>query len=172
MIGVPLFAVEAPAATTGDAMFSDARLPERFWEKVRQTADGCWEWTAGNSGNGYGRIWIDGSKRAAHRIAYEAMVRPIAEGLQLDHLCRNRCCVRPSHLEPVTARVNTLRGQTLGAANAAKTVCPQGHPFSAENTQTESTGKRRCRTCRREIDARRRARRRGQVLATRGSEAA
>jgi hypothetical protein len=152
-----LFTPEVPAATTDNAAFGDARLPERFWEKVHQTADGCWEWTAGNSGNGYGRIWVDGSKRAAHRVAYEAIVGPILPGLQLDHLCRNRGCVRPCHLEPVTPRVNTLRGVTLGAANAAKTACPQGHPFSEANTHTEPTGKRRCRTCRRAADAQRRA---------------
>ena len=86
-----------------------------------------------------------------HRVAYEAAVGPIPEGLQLDHLCRNTLCTNPAHLEPVTCRENLLRGNTLQAANAAKTHCPYGHPYAGENLRVrrlKSGGLgRSCREC-------------------------
>jgi hypothetical protein len=121
-----------------------------FWTKVDKTED-CWHWTAGKS-HGYGRF---GSKRygcrkgqttMAHRIAYELLVGPIPEGMTLDHLCRDRGCCNPDHLEPVTLRENILRGGGFAAQHAAKTHCPQGHPYSGGNLLIED-GHRRCRTC-------------------------
>lgn len=112
----------------------------RFWSKVnkngpvpdyRPDLGPCWLWTAGTNGlterNGYGRIWVVDRDVLAHRWSYEALVGPIPEGLELDHLCRVHLCVRPSHLEPVTTRVNNLRGTSVAAVNALKTHCPQGH---------------------------------------------
>lgn len=100
---------------------------ERFWSKVDKTPD-CWLWTAGKDWDGYGIFARDGSRSCrAHRWSYEQAIGPIPEGLQIDHLCRVRNCVRPDHLEAVTSRTNTLRGETRAAKNAIKTHCPYGH---------------------------------------------
>ena len=139
---------------------------EVLMRNVNKREDGCWEWTARRSPRGYGNVslWqgVGSGYRyyRAHRLSYELLVGPIPEGLQLDHLCRNRACVNPEHLEAVDCRTNLLRGQTRAAANAAKTHCPRNHPYSAENTYIEpKAGGRQCRICRRETTARSRARR-------------
>lgn len=121
---------------------------ERFWPKVdKSSADGCWNWTGATGPNGYGYFGAPkGSSRLAHRFAYESTNGPVPEGLQLDHLCRNRRCVNPSHLEAVTQRVNTLRSESPTAINARATHCKKGHEFTPENTLT-SRGKRDCRAC-------------------------
>lgn len=113
----------------------------RFWAKVER-GEGCWEWVAGRTGRGYGAFWIDGKQYLAHRIAYELEVGPIPKGMTLDHLCRNRACVRPDHLEVVSRGENVLRGEGLTAVNARKTHCPRGHEYDLI-----SGGRRRCRTC-------------------------
>jgi HNH endonuclease len=110
------------------------------------TGPGCWVWTGyRNPTSGYGTIKFTGTKGFyAHRLVYELLVGPIPEGLQLDHLCRNRWCVNPSHMEPVTQRENLLRGDTVVAKNAAKTHCLRGHLF--DYVRPDGTG-RDCRTC-------------------------
>ena len=131
---------------------------ERFWSKVDLSApNGCWLWTAGKFINGYGAFRLGNRTVYAHRFSYEALVGPIPPELQIDHLCRVRRCVNPAHLEPVTCRENTLRGDTSAAHNAAKTECPQGHPYDEENTYLDPKGGRRCRECARQLDERRRA---------------
>jgi hypothetical protein len=85
--------------------------------------------------------------RRAHRVAFEWLVGPVPKGLVLDHLCRNRGCVNPSHLEPVTQQVNTLRGAGPAARNANKAHCKWGHEFTPENTGVDKRGKRWCKTC-------------------------
>lgn len=129
----------------------DARLPARFWDMVSEpTATGCWLWM-GCQRRGYGGYRVGGKGsafRGAHRVAYETLVGDVSSGLQLDHICRNRDCVNPAHLEPVTARENTLRGQTPAARNAAKTHCPKGHAYDAENTHLDETTGRHIRVCR------------------------
>jgi hypothetical protein len=113
----------------------------RFWSKVNKT-DGCWEWTAARNAYGYGTYWFNGKKGfLAHRASYLMFVGPIPDGLQLDHLCRNRGCVRPDHLEAVEPVTNSRRGMV-----ATKTECVRGHPFTVENTRT-SRGYRECVTC-------------------------
>lgn len=135
----------------------DHRLPMRFWVKVKVNEVDCWLWTAGLNRNGYGRF-MDANKitRAAHRIAYEALVAPIPEGLQLDHLCRVRHCVNPMHVEPVTQAENLRRGETITAKAVAATYCPQGHPYSGDNLYVSPKGHRSCRQCARDRNARRR----------------
>lgn len=120
---------------------------ERLWSKVKKT-EGCWTWTASIGSGGYGQMRLGTKTVRAHRLAYELVVGPIPEGLVIDHLCRNRACVRPDHLEPVTARENTLRGETLAAANVLKTHCAKGHEYTEANTVKQGDGKRRCRECR------------------------
>lgn len=122
---------------------------DRFWLKVDKTGEGgCWVWTAGKFSSGYGAAVVNGRTRPAHRVSYELVVGDVPDGLQLDHLCRNRSCVNPAHLEPVTCRTNLLRGETLAAANAAKTHCPQGHPYDDVNTYVSpGRGLRHCREC-------------------------
>lgn len=118
---------------------------DRFWAKVDKT-DGCWLWSAARTADGYGNIKVDGKARRAHRLAYELSVGEIPAGLDLDHLCRNRSCVNPDHLEPVTRRENVLRGDGLAALRAKQTHCKSGHEFTPENTYTGSGG-RSCRRC-------------------------
>jgi len=95
--------------------------------------------------------------RQAHRVLYEWTVGPVPAGLELDHLCRVRRCVRPSHLEPVSRRENLLRGVTIPAAHVAKTHCPAGHPYVGANLELRPRGYRVCRTCHRERSRRRAA---------------
>lgn len=120
----------------------------RFWLNTIQD-DSCWEWDGSKSDRGYPIFW-DGSKNVrAHRFSYELHKGPIPEGMTLDHLCRNRGCVNPAHLEAVTQGVNTLRGEGVAARNAKKTNCPSGHPYTPENTKYQKSGARVCRTCHR-----------------------
>lgn len=133
--------------------------------KKRWEQHPCWEWTRAKS-NGYGYIKLRGAMRSslAHRVAFEAFRGPIPDGLQLDHLCRNRGCVNPWHLEPVDCRENLLRGNTTQAAiNARKTHCPAGHPYDQANTYVKKDGARMCRECNR-VRTRERARQRAREL--------
>lgn len=128
----------------------DPRLPERFWSKVQTDDSGCWLWTASLTNGGYGQYYpAKNEPRRAHRIAYEVLVGPIPVGLVIDHLCRIRRCCNPAHLEPVTHRENTLRGESFVAAYSTTTHCPQGHPYSGTNLRIRPSGRRSCRECER-----------------------
>lgn len=127
-------------------------LEERIAAKTDRT-DGCWIWQAASSRKGYGQILVykqNGRKAMypAHRAAFELAFGPIADGMTIDHLCRNRLCVNPAHLEAVTNRVNILRGEGLTAQEARQTHCKNGHAFDLFNTRWYR-GKRQCRACER-----------------------
>jgi hypothetical protein len=126
----------------------------RFARKVKVLESGCWRWTGNcHPDSGYGRLWFDRhDDRSAHRLSYEWSVGPIPEGLTIDHLCRNRWCVNPEHLEPVTNAVNVMRGNSVMAVNFRKTECLRGHPFDAVNTRVVKTPigfGRACKECER-----------------------
>ena len=124
--------------------------------------NGCWEWV-GCTHNGYGITFHHGKNVRAHRYYYEREHGPIPEGLQLDHLCRNRKCVRPGHLEAVTRKENILRGIGPTAIHARKTHCPQGHPYTAENTYRDGLNRRYCVMCQPARQARRGKRRKNDA---------
>ncbi|MGW4028263.1 HNH endonuclease signature motif containing protein [Streptomyces sp. NPDC004838] len=111
---------------------------------VFNTETGCWEWTGSRGTNGYGSFPVPGLTAQAHRAAYLLLAGPIPPGLHLDHLCRNRRCVNPDHLEPVTQAENNRR------AGAARTRCAQGHAYTEANTYRRRTGRRNCRQCNRD----------------------
>ena len=121
---------------------------DRWVEKIEFT-DTCWLWTASLQ-DGYGRVWNENTMLLAHRYGYEILVAPIPESLTLDHLCRNRRCVNPDHLEPVSLKENILRGEGKGAKNAVKTHCPKGHEYTDANIRQGRMmkyGYRQCRIC-------------------------
>jgi len=119
----------------------------RFWSRVQPVPCGCWLWTGGTKGKGYGGCGRYHPSGYAHRASYELMVGPIPEGLQIDHLCRVRNCVNPDHLEAVTCRENLRRGVGVIGVNCAKTECIHGHPLSGPNLYVRPSGKRECIAC-------------------------
>lgn len=124
-------------------------------------ATGCINWTGPVTRQGYGRIGLggrDGGHTQAHRLAYETAKGPIPEGLVIDHLCRNRRCCNPDHLEAVTSRENTRRGSSSAGREWLRSHCDSGHELTPENTRLERNGQRRCRTCARDYQRARRAR--------------
>lgn len=160
--------------------FARATAEEVFWSRVdkdgplpvrRPELGPCWVWTNALDDNGYGSITINGQRFYAHRYSYALLVEPIPDGLQIDHLCRNRACVRPDHLDPTTNRENTIRGDAPRLASergrAVKKCKRYGHPFDEENTYWHN-GRRHCKACariRREArDAREKAERHARGL--------
>jgi hypothetical protein len=118
-------------------------LAPRLEAKIEFT-DTCWLWQGGQDGHGYGQTFVYGRGLVgAHAAAYELLVGPVPEGLELDHLCRTPLCVNPAHLEPVTHAENMRR------AGAAKTHCVHGHEYTPENTRIGGRGERKCLTCER-----------------------
>lgn len=120
---------------------------EKMKRHISVDENGCWNWTGYKSPKGYALTRFDGTTKKAHRVIYELLKGPIPEGLQPDHLCRNRGCVNPDHIEPVTHRTNVLRGIGLTAQNAKKTHCQNGHPLSGENLYVTPNGRRQCQVC-------------------------
>jgi hypothetical protein len=142
---------------------TDAAL-SRFRSKFEISESGCWIWTASFYSVGYARFSIDGRWVIAHRWCYERLRGVVPFDRDLDHLCRERRCVNPWHLEPVTRRENLLRGDTIPARNAAKAACPKGHDCTPENTRLYR-GMRYCRECNRARNrAYKRAKRVDQLL--------
>ena len=133
-------------------------LPLRLSKKIEiVTESGCWIWIGALSKNGYGNVHTRPRNVVAHRAVYQAMRGAIPEGLDLDHLCRVRCCVNPAHLEPVNRTTNLERGGVLSRLRAraikmhTQTHCKRGHEMTPENSYTYPDGKhRQCRACMRE----------------------
>ncbi len=159
------------------AAFESLADCKRFWRKTvisfTQSWNGtpCWNWIGALNGDGYGlfcrkQLARDDPRSCvmAHRASYESYVGPIEDELTLDHLCLNKRCANPEHLEPVTHSVNTRRAMLIvggiTAANKAKTHCPQGHPLSGSNLIKYPNGRRGCEACvkRQHLESRRRKR--------------
>lgn len=123
----------------------------RFLAHTRWLESGCIEWTNAPWTFGYGRFVIKSENgwrgTLAHRWIYERLIGPIPADLQIDHLCRNRLCVNPQHLEPVSQRENILRGDATSAHHARKTHCIYGHPLEGWNLKYSGRGERICREC-------------------------
>ena len=118
---------------------------------IPEPNSGCILWLGAVNQFGYGRESINGQRIVAHRIAYTLAIGPVEDGLELDHLCRVRCCINPFHLKPVTKLENVRRGEA-GLPHAkrmkAKTHCPHGHPYSGDNLFVrKGSGQRECREC-------------------------
>ncbi len=145
-------------------------LFERALDKFLIGGSGCWQWVASLTTGGYGQInegGAHGRPIPAHRVVYEAVRGPIPDGLYLDHLCRNRACVRPDHLEPVTHAENVRRGiagENRKRETAAQTHCLHGHEFSERNTyigqNLNGRPRRVCRRCRADRELARKGRQR------------
>jgi HNH endonuclease len=133
-------------------------LPARLRDKIFiEPNSGCWLWIGYQSTRGYGRIFVTGIKtRFAHLIVYQTLGNQMPEGCEADHLCRNKLCVNPLHLEFVPHKINILRGESPSAKCAKQTHCVHGHLFDEANTYRGAYGQRRqCKACRREIDKKR-----------------
>jgi hypothetical protein len=136
-----------PVVPITPTMLTDAVMA-RVWRRlVIDATTGCLIWTGATDGSGYGQIKLDGRAPKVHRIVWVwANGRSVPDGLTLDHLCRVHACANPAHLEPVTHRTNTLRGQGLAADNARRTHCPRGHELTAGNLRPSRLA-RGCRAC-------------------------
>ena len=130
---------------------------------------GCWNWQ-GYLLRGYGTISIGNKPKQAHRVSYEAIVGPIPEGLTIDHLCRNRGCCNPDHLDLVTSGENSRRGYGVGGGKfwSGRSPCPQGHEYAGDNliSSKRATGwvHRECLICQRERGRKHDAKRRGKAF--------
>lgn len=132
---------------------------KNFWDRVEKTST-CWLWTGHIHTFGYGTFYISRrfNRQRAHRVSWFIAHGGFVSGLVLDHICRVRHCVNPDHLREVTDRENVLAGVGVSATQARRTHCDKGHQFTPENTYLRKGGARKCMTCAREWDRRRRER--------------
>ncbi len=136
----------SPLAGSPERILKDDE--RRLWSRIKKT-EGCWVWLAGTTG-GYGSTHWEGRRWRVHRLVYTLLVGPIPPSLQLDHLCHNRACCRPDHLEAVTQQENIRRGLRGGM----QPTCSKGHEYDTF-VHTKGRIERRCSTC---INERRRDR--------------
>lgn len=120
-------------------------ITERFNSFI-VSRNGCWQWRSPNKTTGYGEFHWHYQRYLAHRFSYQHHIGPIPDGMQIDHLCRNRGCVNPKHLRVVTLAQNVLAGSGITAQNKRKTSCKNGHAYTDANTYKHN-GKRSCRVC-------------------------
>lgn len=171
------FYVKFPSRTTRycghscsskDRTYQRRPIEDRFWEKVnkdgpipehRPDLGPCWVWMDAPMPNGYGRIFVSKTptriETYAHRLSYQLLVGPIPDGLTIDHLCRNRMCVNPDHLEPVTHQVNFFRGMHPSSIVSRSDFCSKGHERTEANVYVTPAGYKQCRVCNRQHASRR-----------------
>ena len=120
---------------------------DRLHGKIKITKAGCWEWQRYRDKDGYGTFRLGDKTILAHRASYILHIGPIPDGYCLDHRCRNRACVNPLHVDPITRAENTLKGLACSAINARKVRCIHGHAFDDQNTYRYKGKHRHCRQC-------------------------
>lgn len=124
-------------------------LPENIEKRIiPEPNSGCWLWIGGirDKKENYGGCAWEGKTWRSHRLVYSLLCAPVSDELDIDHLCRNRICCNPDHLDPCTRKVNVLRGAGIAPNNAQKTHCPKGHAYTPENTYIWNN-QRFCKTC-------------------------
>lgn len=125
-----------------------SELTDRFWAMVDRRGDNeCWDWNGELNHGGYGVMRYKGKKIISHRFSFELFNGEIKYGLEIDHLCRNRKCCNPKHLEQVTHKENVFRGIGLASINHSKTHCKHGHLLFGDNLYIYPNGDRACRIC-------------------------
>jgi hypothetical protein len=130
-------------------------------EKLELTESGCWEWKGGLDQHGYGAVSWGNKMHRTHRVFYMSLIRGIPEGLVIDHLCRNRKCCNPFHMEPVTLGENVKRGEA-GLKKRMRTHCTRGHEYTKENVSIDKEGYGRCLPCHRELSKKWKERNKGK----------
>lgn len=134
----------------------DAR-PEQFqpriWDRLIEQPNGCWDWSLSVNTGGYGHVWVPRTMVLVHRVVYLRTHGSIADGMQIDHTCRNRKCANPEHLRELTPRDNTR-----ASSHYMRERCPAGHALTDDNLSQAHLriGRRTCRTCQRDRERARR----------------
>lgn len=148
----------AAAAQTKRIKRAASKFPEDFWHNIRVTESGCWVWTGSRHSNEYGYLQREFRRHSTHRLAYEQRFGVIPDGMYIDHLCRNRPCCNPDHLEAVTPLENARRGMSPTMIASLWNECMKGHPMSGANLFVSPSGYRYCRRCLDVREARKRSR--------------
>ncbi len=144
-----------PETTQSDLVERVNALAAKVRSRCIEDENGCFNWTGASSSSGYGQTWLMGKHISTHRLMYTAHKGAIPDGLHIDHLCRNRGCCNPDHLEAVTPAENSRRGMSGKRVKdwaASKTECDNGHPYTPDSIYTCKAGKRTCRLCKQERD--------------------
>lgn len=159
----------SPSSQTSERLRRGGRTPEPLNQRIRRLADksgNCWLWTGRLDKDGYGRITVNQRPGRAHRVAYETFVGAIPEGMEIDHLCRVRHCVKPDHLEPVPHQLNVARAFSANDAERNPDECLHGHVLDESNAYLVQ-GSRQCRECHRKRNREYAARKRAELRLSR-----